>query len=261
MTNWHLGTVGFGYKDWDNCFYPAKTPSKEYLKYYSTIFDSVEIDSSFYGCPRVEQIKKWRDSTPEDFKFCVKTPRQITHDQHLMSCDREMQEFIDTVKHLEDKLGPTLIQMPPSFKYNERNRLEEFISKLPEDIQFAIEFRDHSWFNQETAKLLNEFNICWVSNDYLDLPKQVVTTSDFLYFRWIGRHGTFKVKDRVRIDQTERLEWWHQEIQSKAPSIEKVYGFFNNDFSGHSPETCNKLKEIIGLGIKKPQIMEQTSLF
>ncbi len=83
IKNWYLGTVGFSYKDWDGVFYPTGTSPRNYLPRYSKIFGAVELDSTFYGTPPEDRVRQWATITPAEFKFCVKTPRQITHDMRL----------------------------------------------------------------------------------------------------------------------------------------------------------------------------------
>lgn len=262
--NWNLGTVGFGYKDWDTSFYPSKTPSREYLKHYSLAYNSVEIDTSFYGCPRLEQIKNWAKKVPDGFKFCFKTPRLITHDRHLLSSNKEMDEFLQTISTMEEKLGPVLIQLPPGFSSNEYKNLISFISHLPkEDFKFAIELRNFSWFQlkHKTIEILAKHNICWVSADYLDLPKEINQTSDFLYLRWIGKHNRYEVKTHERVDVSPQLAKWLEKIQPYTKQVNSIYGYFNNDYAGHSPATCNKFKKLIGLETKTLAKAEQVSLF
>lgn len=276
MNNWQLGTVGFGYKDWDGCFYPTKTPQREYLQHYSKIFNSVEIDSSFYACPTSSSLNRWYKESPEAFKFCFKAPRYISHDMHLLGVEKEMFAFVEALALMKDKLGVVLIQMPPSFSADKYINLVNFLDHLNQEIRprvedhsglklnFALEFRHESWYSERTTELLARHNVAWVGLDYLHYPKQLTVSSDFLYLRFIGKHGKYAVKDKVREDRRERLQWWYEEINKtlkQAPNIKNIYGYFNNDYSGHSPATCKEMKEIIGLETPQVQTFEQTSLF
>ena len=247
MVDWRLGTVGFSYKDWAGVFYPAKMPARSYLAHYSSIFNAVELDSTFYGTPPVDRVKQWAATVPEDFRFCVKTPRQITHEARLSDGNGEMARFLETMQELGSKLGAILIQLPPSFSAAE--------------FETVTAFRHPSWFTGETAHLLRRHNICWTSIDYIDLPKQVAPTSNFLYIRWLGRHGQFKRKDHVQADVRPQLDWWWAYLQPQLGQVDTIYGFFNNDYSGHSPATCNLFKSIIGQPVEYPQIPQQGKLF
>lgn len=258
---WHLGTMGFGYKEWIGSFYPDGLPSRSFLAHYSQFFDSVEIDSTFYGPPRIEQLQKWYQVTPTNFTFCLKTPRQITHDQPLSESIDQMMAFLDVVPALKEKLGPILIQFAPSFTVKGLAPLEQFLSELPTTIRYAVEFRHPSWVTEETAVLLKERNICWVSADYIHLPKKIVRTTDFLYLRFIGPHGQFAKKGKEMVDMTPQLKEWMNMIEVELDEVRTVHAYFNNDFSGHSPATCNRFKRIVGLPVEESRPLKQGRLF
>jgi uncharacterized protein YecE (DUF72 family) len=261
MTNWYLGTVGFSYKDWAGVFYPSHTPSRQYLAYYSHIFNAVEIDSTFYGTPPLERVKQWAAATPEGFKFCVKTPRQITHEARLSRAHGQMLTFVARMQQLGPKLGAILIQLPPSLTIADQELVLSFVTKLPAEVAYALEFRHLSWFTPATAELLGRHHLAWTSTSYLDLPQQIIPTTDFLYIRWLGRHGQFPQKDREQIDIMPQLRWWQNEIRPYLSRVSTIYGFFNNDFSGHSPRTCNRFKALVGQPVKQPDLPHQGRLF
>ncbi len=258
--DWYLGTVGFSYRDWDSVFYPAKAPQRSYLAHYSKIFNSVELDSTFYGTPPPERVKQWAATVPAEFRFCVKTPRQITHEARLVEATEAMNTFLERVRLFEEKLGVVLIQLPPSMTAIDHDTVAAFLEALPDDLRYAVEFRHPSWFTGETALLLQHRHIGWVSVDYLDLPKQVAPTTDFLYIRWLGRHGQFKQKDQEQIDVRPQLAWWWKYIQPQLDQVAAIYGYFNNDYSGHSPRTCNRFKTLVGLPTEQPELPRQRKL-
>jgi len=262
MANWYLGTVGFSYKDWDGVFYPTGTQPRSYLAHYSKIFNAVEIDSTFYGTPPEDRVRQWAATVSMGFKFCVKTPRQITHDLGLtVPAIEAMANFLETISLFGDKLGAVLIQLPPNFTLAQIDVVDAFLAKLPSGLKYAIEFRHESWYSDETARLLETHEVCWTSTDYLDLPKQIKLTTNFLYIRWLGRHGQFAQKNREQLDVTPQLQWWQEYIQSQQNQAQAIYGFFNNDYSGHSPATCNRFKTMVGLPAITPQIPRQGRLF
>lgn len=259
MTEFRLGTVGFGYKEWLGNFYPDKMKSRDYLSHYSQFFDTVEIDSTFYGTPKAESVQRWAQQTPPDFIFCPKTPRIITHDLRLQNFP-SMDEFLTVMRHLGEKLGPILIQLPPDFKTAEKISLESFLARLPTDLRYAIEFRHRSWQEPEAVDLLRQYGVCFAAADYIHLPPTIHRTTDFLYLRFIGVHGRFRGKDSEQIDVSERLQHWHEQIQPHLPHVKAVYGFFNNDFAGHSPTTCNRFKRLLGLPTSYPENPTQERL-
>lgn len=252
--------MGFGFKEWNGVFYPDGISPRDYLIHYSRIFDAVELDSTFYGSPRAEYVERWAAVTPEEFRFCVKTPREITHELRLVDAVESMRSFVETMALLGDKLGVILIQLPPDFTFSHIHNLAVFLRQLPSGFRYAVEFRDRSWQNLATSQLLMVHNVCWASADYIHMPKTIEVTADFIYIRWIGRHGRFETKDRELIDPTPALEHWLQEIQSHLDGVFDVFGFFNNDYSGHSPTTCNRFKSLLGLPIKDTQPPQQGRL-
>jgi uncharacterized protein YecE (DUF72 family) len=102
--------------------------------------------------------------------------------------------------------------------------------------------------------------MCWASADYIHLPQRIFVTTDFIYVRWIGRHGRYEVRDRERVDLTPRLEAWWEDIRSRLEGVSALYGFFNNDYAGFAPATCNRFKEIVGLPVRPLQPPQQERL-
>ena len=246
--NWYLGTMGYSYEDWKGVFYPEGLDKREYLSYYSQFFNAVEMDSTFYGTPRPEYVQRWVQATPQAFVFCPKMPRQITHELRLENAQEEVAVFLQTMRLFEDKLGPILIQFPPDFSRTEIGVLETFLDALPSDLRYAVEFRHRSWHATETGEMLQARDMCWVSTEYVHMPQRVYVTTDFLFIRWIGRHGRFETKDRERLDKTSSLQDWLADIeQRRSDGFDTVYGFFNDEYAGFAPATCQKFKRLAGL--------------
>lgn len=258
---WYIGTMGFSYADWKGSFYPSELATRNYLKYYGEIFNSVEIDSTFYGNPRLSVIKRWMSSTPSRFKFCLKVPRLITHELALVGAERWLLEFTERVKILDDKLGLLLFQFPPSFDAGNFPTLQSFLEILPSEIKFAVEFRHRSWYTSETSELLKSYGIVWASTEYVGLPKEVHLTSDTLYIRFIGKHLRFRRHDHEQINAEPQLGWWKEQIERPNQPIKSIYGFFNNDYAGHSPATANRFMSLMGLPIKELKRPKQGRLF
>ena len=151
-TSWHLGTMGFGYKQWVGAFFPAGMASRNFLAHYSQLFDTVEIDSTFYGTPKSETVQRWRSVTPSNFTFCLKTPRAITHDTPIADSVDSMLAFVDVARLLGQKMGPILIQFGPEFDYTQADQLHRFLESLPIDVRYAVEFRHRSWARKENGR-------------------------------------------------------------------------------------------------------------
>jgi uncharacterized protein YecE (DUF72 family) len=261
MVDFYIGTMGFSYQDWSGVFYPKGLAGRDFLSYYSRIFNAVEIDSTFYATPKRGSVSRWKEVAPEGFQICVKVPRTITHDAELIDVSREMETFIEAVGLLDEKLGIILLQFPPSFSNSKISQVEQFVNELPKNKNFAVEFRHHSWYAPETGKMLARHNICWAATEFKGVPKEVELTSDIIFIRFVGQHGRFRLHNREQIDVRLQLEWWWKWIQSQSDQVQAVYCFFNDDFSGHAPAAANKLKDIIGLHVVKPEIPKQMRLF
>ena len=261
--NYHIGTMGFAYEQWRNgVFYPAGMSQRQYLGYYSQRFNTVEMDSTFYGVPQPATLQRWTAVTSDGFIICPKTPRDITQNLRLGNVLEPMHAFLDTIRLLGDKLGPILIQFSPDFTNDYHPRLDTFLTALPVDLRYAVEFRHRSWDTPETAKLLAAHNIAWVMADYIHMPQRITyRTADFFYLRFIGSHGQYATKDHEIVDKTAVLQQWHQQIEEHRGEITQVYAFFNNDYSGYSPATANKFKEIVGLPSSEIRPYQQGRLF
>jgi uncharacterized protein YecE (DUF72 family) len=272
MVNWYIGTMGFSYSDWNGVFYPSEMNERNYLGYYSRIFNCVELDSTFYGTPRVEVVQRWAASTPQDFRFCLKMPRAITHDASLVGVTDMLREFLATVRHLQEKLGVILIQLPPSFAASRIEVLERFIQLLPADLRFAVEIRHQSWYTGTSeqhgekelpalAQMLAKYQVAWAATEYPNLPGEIYPITSFAYIRWIGQHGTFQQHYRERIDRQQNLIHWWQYIQTRLETVSEIYGMFNNDYAGFAARTANRFKEIAGLPVIPFKPPVQPTLF
>jgi uncharacterized protein YecE (DUF72 family) len=261
VTDWHLGTIGFGYKQWLGTFFPPGMSPSQFLAHYAQFFNSAELDTTFYGTPKEVTVRKWAQAAPPGFTLCPKTPRDISHGAYLPDTLPQMTTFIERMRLLSDTLGPILIQFPPAFTFDYLDDLTDFLTQLPQTVRYAVEFRDASWRRGRVLDLLQRLNMAWVSADYIHLPPEIHVTTDFLYLRFIGTHGQFATKDRILLDRRERLQQWHDLLKPHLAQLSNVYGYFNNDYSGHSPGTCNQFKQMLGLAATYPEIPVQGTLF
>ncbi len=275
MVEWSLGTIGFSYPEWKGNFYPSGLSSQDALRFYSHAFNAVEINTTFYGAKSAEQMQSWSALTPEDFCFSLKAPRHITHDLRLEgAAAEELRAFAGISRALQQKLGAILIQLPPSLHADSLPQVEKFLAGLrvePGDqaIQYAIEFRHASWYApkaaEATADALRAHQVCWVSVDYENLPLTVTPTADFLYIRWIGRHNVLAHPGYEVLDRAERLQGWVERIQQAMtnanPPVERIFGFFDNDYAGFAPASCRRLKRLLGLPESGDSGAEQGRLF
>ncbi|MEW6636551.1 MAG: DUF72 domain-containing protein, partial [Actinomycetota bacterium] len=152
----YLGTSGWSYADWEGTLYPEGLPAGARLAEYVRRYATVEIDSTFYGTPRRSTVQRWREVSPEGFLFAAKFPKEITHERSLVGCEREARIFVETMALLGDRLGPLLIQLPPSFDVEGMSALEDFLGSLPEGFRYAVEVRHRSWLGSDLPEMLRE---------------------------------------------------------------------------------------------------------
>lgn len=263
-----LGTQGWNYDAWVGPFYPENTKVVDFLQVYSRAFDTVEVDSTFYAVPPSRTIRSWAQRTPPGFLFALKMPQEITHERRFRDVQDQAKEFFDRARELEDKLGPILIQLGPDFHPNNLPALARFLPTLPDDMAFAIEFRDKDWIHDGVIALLSEHNVALTLTDARWIPrKQMLAlaerpTADFVYIRWMGADREIVDYSRIQIDRSRELELWAGVISHLAPRGRTVYGYVNNHFAGHSPASARELQRLLNLSPVDPeQLGEQMTLF
>lgn len=149
---YRLGCPVWACKHWGGTVYPAGTNAKNILQWYSSWFAISEGNSTFYGLPSIEQITRWAGDSVTDFEFCFKFPRAISHDKALQNCQEEFDQFLERLQVLAEhkRLGPTFLQLGPSFSGRDFKRLESFLERLPSQWPWAVEVRHQDWFDQGT---------------------------------------------------------------------------------------------------------------
>lgn len=242
-----LGAQGFAYKDWVGVFYPETLAPSEYLSFYARVFHTLELDTTFYGPPKPATVGAWFASTPADFIFSAKLPRTITHEKRLVNAERDLVDFLTTMSLLDHKLGPILIQLPPSFSRAEARSLSAFASLLPDEFRYAVELRHRSWLVPETERMLRDHGLAWATIDLPYMPRQARLTADFAYVRWLGNRADVKRLNKVIIDRSEDVAYWAETLDRISRKLTRVYGYVNNHYAGHSPVTANQLKTALGM--------------
>jgi uncharacterized protein YecE (DUF72 family) len=218
-----FGTSGFSYKEWRPMFYPEGLSDKEFLRYYSTQLNSVEIDSTFYRMPSAKTIEAWRTATPERFKFTIKASQQITHRQRLSVPCQALDYFLSILPGLENQLGIVLYQLPPFFKCD-RQKLEAFLSVLPRGMRAAFEFRHESWFTDEVYQLLRSHNVALCIHDADDHTTPIELTAASTYVRL----------RRSAYDDAQRAEWQGR-MQGWARDGVEVFAYIKHEDNPNAP--------------------------
>jgi uncharacterized protein YecE (DUF72 family) len=247
MQNLHLGTIGWSYNFWKSKFYPKKTPAKDYLAYYATQFNTVEVDNTFYRIPTQQTVTNWKQQTPEDFQFSLKFPQLITHVKMLKNCKYETDVFLERVNLLREKLGPLLLQFPSNFGVEHMPDLTSFLSLLPEKHRYAVEIRNKSWLNLEFYSILRDRQVAlaWADSSLMSEISEV--TADFLYVRWEGDRK--KVNGTLGKIETNRIGDLKLEAEKIKPYLTKraVFGYFGKYYSGYPPSDIVNLKSFLNL--------------
>jgi uncharacterized protein YecE (DUF72 family) len=218
MASVFAGTSGFAYASWKPDFYPAKLPQKEFLHYYATRLNAVEINYTFRRLPSASTLENWVAATPAGFVFALKAHMRITHVQRLKEAEFTEVFFraIDPLRAAR-RLGPVLFQLPPNFKA-EIDTLAAFLEKLPADIRCAFEFRNRSWLIDEVYELLEKHGVslCLAESDKLEVPR--VLTANFV-------HARLRKPDYSEAEIAEIGE----RVRSLTDGGRDVYAFFKHE--------------------------------
>jgi uncharacterized protein YecE (DUF72 family) len=249
----HIGAQSFVPKDWVGSFYPPSLSPRDFLTFYAQIFDTIELNTTFYAIPTPDRVKDWASRTPASFCFTAKLPRLITHRRRLVEPEPELSRFVAVMRRFGPKLGPLLIQLPPSFTRDAEGDLRDFVAGLPSGARYVVEFRHPSWQHPEVADLLGRHDVGWCMNDWQDLEGLRVATTDIAYLRLNGYHDQFEHVDRVQRDRTVELASWAETIDELCPRLAHIYVSINNHYAGHAPATINQLKAMLGLPTVSPR--------
>jgi uncharacterized protein YecE (DUF72 family) len=243
----YVGTSGWQYKHWNARFFPGDLPKKDWLKYLSSKFRTVEVNTTFYHMARVSTFEKWKQETPAGFLFTLKFYRLFTHFKKLVldKDDPEILEgFFRNAKALGRKLGPILVQFPPSFRLNLEKlgflltEIRKIEKKHKLKLRLAIEFRHPTWFNEGVYEFMRKWNAAFVITNSPAWPSKIIRTADFVYMRFHGRTKLFTS------NYTEKeLREWAQIL--KGLGGKEIFAYFNNDANAYAADNAQYLKKLL----------------
>lgn len=234
-------------------FYPKGT--KDELAYYSTQFNSIELNATFYNAPSSEQVLTWKEKTPEGFKFFPKIPQSISHFSRLLNTDDKVKDFVDSTRLFEEKHGMTFLQMHDNYKPKDFARLENFLWTFPKDYPLALEVRNNEWFsNPEISKNLYKLLVETGTTNVLvdtagrrDMMHMRLTTPT-AFVRYVGANAD---SDYTRLD-----EWVNTIIEWKEAGLQNLYFFIHQNVELSSPllaaHFIEKLNKAIGTNLHVP---------
>ncbi|MGB9791524.1 MAG: DUF72 domain-containing protein [Thermacetogeniaceae bacterium] len=244
MAELYIGTSGYNYPHWKGTFYPGDLPSRQWLSFYSTHFNTVELNVTFYRLPLAKTFASWYNNTPPGFRFAVKGSRTITHIKRLRDAAEPLAAFFSRAERLQEKLAVVLWQLPPGLR-GDPELLADFCMLLQTNeaarsARHAFEFRHDSWFSPEVYEILRQNNFSLCIADSPRWPQSLEVTADFVYIRF---HGSEKVYASCYSD--EELQVWGRRIREWLESGRDVYAYFNNDAGGWAVANARQLLKII----------------
>jgi uncharacterized protein YecE (DUF72 family) len=234
-----VGCSGWMYRDWRGVVYPSEIPQRQWFAYYRTLFDTVELNSTFYRLPTVTTAESWAAQAPAGFVYSLKLGAFGSHRMKLRDAASWLPNHLDRAERLGASLGPTLVQLPPRWTRNVE-RLEEFLMVAPRAHRWAVELREPSWLHDDVFDVLHRYGAALCLHDLLPRHPWLLTT-DWTYVRFHGPealtdkyHGRYggrrlwRVADRVN-------EWLDQGCDA--------YAYFNNDYEGHAVADATWLRD------------------
>jgi uncharacterized protein YecE (DUF72 family) len=237
-----VGCSGWNYQHWRERIYPKGLPARRWLEHYATLFDTVEVNATFYRLPSRSAVAGWVEHSPPDFVFTIKASRYLTHIKRLTDMTVALERFYERIEPLVEspKLGPVLWQLPASFRRDDE-RLASALARLPPG-RHCFEFRHASWFASEVYALLRKHGAALVIGDHPQRPFQTLeVTAGWTFLRFHhgrrGRNGNYSERE---------LEEWAQRIDHWRLDRD-VYAYFNNDWEGYAVRNGLWLRRRLGL--------------
>lgn len=237
-SKFRVGCSGYYYTAWKNKFYPEGLQPKNWLAYYSTVFNSVELNGTFYRTPKLADLTKYAQCAVSDFKFAVKMSKYITHTLKLKDSKEHIIDFQELIREgLGHKCSYFLFQLPPSFQYSEEN-LERILANIPHQSTNVIELRHISWWNKEVEHAFTQAGLTFCNVDFPGMDTHFIHTSPHFYLRLHGNPELFKSSY-----SREALEGFYE----KFPVDAKCYNvYFNNTYYEAGYTNAHQLIDIIG---------------
>jgi uncharacterized protein YecE (DUF72 family) len=238
-----IGCSGWNYASWRETFYPPRLPARRWLEHYATVFDTVEVNATFYRLAKPDAVANWVAQTPDAFLFAAKSSRFLTHMKRLTDMDQGVRRYYDSIAPLVEspKLGPILWQLPDNFRRDD-DRLAFALEHLPPG-RHAFELRHPSWYVEPVYALLRAHGAAFVIHDSKRRdPTPEVLTAGWTYLRFHhGRRGR-----RGNYSETELREW-AKKVRDLTGEAD-VYAYFNNDWETFAPPNALRLRRLVSEG-------------
>ena len=240
----HIGTSGWSYKHWKGSFYPPELKETAWLDYYSRTFTIAEINTSFYQLPKHQTVLNWMEKAPDNFLFCPKLSRYITHMKKLKEVEEPMQRFFDVFAPMQNQLGPVLVQLPPQLKWD-YDRAESFYTLLQKEYKrfaFVLEVRHDSWLQSDSLTQLAKHQVgIVISQSGGHFPYTEMVTATNVYLRFHGPRELY-----ASGYSEEELAYYAQKIKAWVQEGHTIWAFFNNDIHGFAFADAQRLQQLCG---------------
>ena len=234
-----VGCSGWQYQHWRGDFYRGQLPQAKWLEHYASVFDTVEINNSFYRLPEADTFARWAARVPMRFQFAVKASRYLTHMKKLKDPAEPIERLFSRMRTLGRHLGPVLYQLPPGFKVD-LDRLRQFLEQLPRDARHVLEFRDPSWYVDPVYTMMERHRIALCLHDMRGSATARLRIGPLVYVRFHGPSGQYHGGY-----PDDRLESWAEWLGHQRSEGIAVYAYFNNDVGGHAPRDAVRLRRML----------------
>ena len=236
-----IGTSGWSYDHWDGVLYPHGLPPRDRLARYVDVFDTVEVNATFYRWPPPAAFASWRRRLPEGFEFTVKAPRGLTHARRLFGPEEWIDRMATGLHQLAGRRGPLLVQLPPTMERDD-DRLDWFLARVPGWMRPAVEFRHPSWADDAVFTLLERHRTAYCVMSGAGLPCVLRATSDLVYIRL---HGPDRGSLYAGSYSNDDLAWWADRVREWEAQGRSVYAYFNNDGGGNAVRDALALRGLM----------------
>jgi len=236
----HVGTSGWQYRDWRGPVYPHGLRQTEWLGFYAQHFSTVEVNNAFYRLPEADVFRRWAENTPDGFVVAVKASRYLTHIRRLKDPAEPVQRLVERASGLGPKLGPMLLQLPPTLAA-QLTDLAATLGAFPPSIKVAVEFRHPSWYTEETAAVLAEHDAAFCLADTPRIRTPDWRTATWGYLRMHeGRASPRPCYGR------QALRSWAGRLAELFESTEEVFVYFNNDTHACAVANARQFRRLCG---------------
>ncbi len=254
--NVYVGCAKWNRQDLKN-FYPRGT--KDELGYYSSQFNCIELNATFYRLFPAEQFSKWYDKTPSGFRFFPKLSQDISH---LRRLNEKVYPFVDAyldaASNLKEKLGTIFLQMHNNFGPKNWDRVVRFVEYWPKEFPLAIEFRHTDWFND--AKVAEELYHLLEENTMANVLVDTAGRRDLMHMRLTNNEAFIRYVGANHVSDYPRLDDWVQRLKSwSALGLSNIHFFVHQNLEVESPllsaYIIDNLNQELGIDLKIPQTL------